>query len=125
MMTVLYVDDSHLGRTVARLSLSRAGFQVIEAPDGVAALEAAQSHQPDCLVVCLSTPAMDGLTLLRRLRDGGCDAPVIVIASQPRRETVETCRRLGAAAVIERPASGFPLAELVQSVMAKKNRAAA
>lgn len=128
MTTVLYVDDSHLGRTVARMSLSRAGFQVIEATDGVAALEAAQSYQPDCLVVCVATPAIDGLTLIRRLRDSGSQARVVVIASYPRRETIDACRKLGVASIIERPSGGVSLAEVVNAALAtqkSKSRAAA
>lgn len=125
MPTVLYVDDSHLGRTVARMSLSRAGYTVIEAPDGVAGLEAANSHAPDCLVVCISTPALDGLTLIRRLRQTGNHARVIVIAAHPRRETLDACRRLGVSAIIERPTAGFSLAESVALALGTKNRVAA
>lgn len=125
MPTVLYVDDSHLGRTVARMSLSRAGYEVIEAPDGVAGLEAANSHSPDCLIVCISTPAIDGLTLIRRLRLSGNSAKVVVIAAHPRRETLDACRRLNVSAIIERPMSGFALAEAVASALGTKNRVAA
>jgi two-component system chemotaxis response regulator CheY len=125
MTTVLYVDDSHLGRTVARMSLSRAGYTVIEAPDGVAGLEAANSHTPDCLVVCISTPAIDGLTLIRRLRQSGNQARVIVIAAHPRRETLEACQKLGVASIIERPTAGFALADCVAAALGTKNRVAA
>ncbi len=125
MQTVLYVDDSHLGRTVARMTLTRAGYKFIDATDGVAALEAANSHRPDCLIVTISTPAIDGLTLIRRLRDSGNDARIIVIAAHPRPETLAACQRLGVAAIIERPHVGFALAESVSAVLTKKNRAAA
>lgn len=125
MPTVLYVDDSHLGRTMARMSLTRAGYEVIEAPDGVAGLEAANSHAPDCMVVCISTPAIDGLTLIRRLRQSGSQVRIIVIAALPRRETLEACKRLGVSSIIERPSAGFALAEAVAMALGTKNRVAA
>ena len=81
MPTVLFIDDSHLSRTVGRLALSRAGYEVIGASDGMAGLEAAHRHGPDCIVAALDVPALDGPRLLKKLRNDGLTTPFILIAS--------------------------------------------
>ncbi len=125
MTTVLYVDDSHLGRTLARMNLTSAGHTIIEASDGVAALAAAMSHHPDCLLLCSPLPALDALDLLKRLREAQVRSRVIILASHPRKETVDAFHRLGVAAILERHDSSTSLADAVARALSGASRAAA
>lgn len=102
MLRVLIIDDSHLSRTVARMTLSRAGYDVIEAADGKAGFEAALRHQPDCIVAGLDLPAMDGLTIVKNIRREGLQTPIVLIASCARKQTIDRVQRAGAKCVIER-----------------------
>jgi len=65
---VLLVDDDKEFRTVAALVLESAGYLVIEAVDGVAALEALQTVKPDVIISDLHMPLMDGRMFCKRVR---------------------------------------------------------
>src|SRR5260370_36593695 len=80
---LLIVDDEpSLLASYAR-SLTRAGFEVVEAADGAGALRRVERQQFDAVLVDLSVPAMDGLTLLRRLRLRAPELPVILMLNAP------------------------------------------
>jgi response regulator RpfG family c-di-GMP phosphodiesterase len=65
---VLIADDDPVQRKLTRLRLRDAGFDVIEAADGVAAVELARSWRPDAVVTDVLMPRMDGFDVCRRLR---------------------------------------------------------
>ena len=68
MKTVMVVDDEPKIVQLARDYLEHAGFAVVVAHDGRAALAAARSHKPDLVVLDLGLPEIDGLELCRRVR---------------------------------------------------------
>ena len=68
MTTVLAVDDSASIRQMVTFTLKRAGFDVIEAIDGVDALNKAKSSLLDVVLTDVHMPNMDGITLIRELR---------------------------------------------------------
>ncbi len=65
---VLLVDDDKEFRTVAALVLESAGYLVIEAVDGLAALEALKTITPDVIISDLHMPLMDGRLFCKRVR---------------------------------------------------------
>ncbi len=65
---VLLVDDDNEFRTVAALALESAGYTVIEAVDGLTALETLQSVKPDAIISDLHMPMMDGRMFCKRVR---------------------------------------------------------
>lgn len=66
--TILVVDDSPTTRKFLRLSLACEAWKILEAADGLAALDTLAGHTPNLFLVDLNMPRMDGLTLVRRLR---------------------------------------------------------
>jgi DNA-binding response OmpR family regulator len=88
--TILVVDDEPSIREVVSLYLRRAGYQVVVAGDGQAALDALGEHAPDLVVLDLMLPKVDGIEITRQLRARG-DTPIIMLTA--RRE--ETDRILG------------------------------
>lgn len=68
MSVVLAVDDSASMRQMVSFTLKTAGFDVIEAVDGVDALEKAKNKQVDVVVSDVNMPNMDGITLIAELR---------------------------------------------------------
>lgn len=66
--TVLVVDDDATTRDVVRRYLVRAGFEVVEAADGVSALTVFAESRPDLVVLDLMLPGMDGLDVCERIR---------------------------------------------------------
>ena len=68
MATILIADDDSNTRLLVRTVLEHAGYDVIEAPNGVKALESAAAASPDLILLDLSLPDISGPELLRALR---------------------------------------------------------
>jgi DNA-binding response OmpR family regulator len=88
--TILVVDDEPSISEVVSIYLGRAGYRVLVAQDGQAALDILEREPPDLVVLDLMLPHVDGLEITRRLRAEG-DIPIIMLTA--RRE--ETDRILG------------------------------
>jgi CheY-like chemotaxis protein len=85
MAVVLVVDDEPDVRLVARLVLASAGYEVIEADSGEAALAHLQGdHRPDAVLLDVRMRGIDGWETLRRLRTdpSQSDLPVVIFTAQ-------------------------------------------
>jgi two-component system chemotaxis response regulator CheB len=80
---IVVADDSRLMRRILSDALGRQGFDVVAtAADGDQALEACRAHRPDALTLDLAMPGMDGIGVLRALREGKAEAlPVVVVSA--------------------------------------------
>jgi two-component system, chemotaxis family, protein-glutamate methylesterase/glutaminase len=78
---ILVVDDSRFARKIIRMCLDEhAGFEVVgEADNGQTALDAIRALHPDVISMDLDMPVMDGLTMLRELREFS-SVPVVVVS---------------------------------------------
>ncbi|MDX6506187.1 MAG: hypothetical protein QOG06_831 [Gaiellaceae bacterium] len=88
--TILVIDDDDDIRRLVRTLLERAGYAVLEAPDGRAGLRIFFAQAPDLVVLDVSMPERDGWETLERIRDVS-EAPVMMLTSQ----TAETERVRG------------------------------
>ncbi len=79
--SVMVADDEVVHRTLIRDLLEPLGFEVIQAQHGQHCLELLGAHSPDLFLVDVSMPGMNGLELVRELRDEGITAPVIMISA--------------------------------------------
>lgn len=79
--TVLLVDDDPHIRQVLVFAFTKAGMETVEASDGEEALHAAETHQPDLVVLDINMPRMDGLEVCRRLRTAG-QVPILFLSSR-------------------------------------------
>jgi DNA-binding response OmpR family regulator len=77
---VLVVEDDPDISTVLRLALTRHSFDVVEAPDGRAAMWAFHHHRPDVVLLDVGLPEIDGWQVLARIRDAS-DVPVLLISA--------------------------------------------
>ena len=68
MPSILAVDDSVSMRQLVTFTLKEAGFEVIEAVDGVDAMTKAQAKRADLVLTDVNMPNMDGISLIRNLR---------------------------------------------------------
>ena len=78
-MRVLIVEDSEKLRRAIQFGLRKAGYAVDATGDGEEGLWFAESNDYDAIVLDLMLPGLDGLTVLRRLRDGGRDTPALIL----------------------------------------------
>ena len=68
MQSILAVDDSASMRDLVRFVLEKAGYAVVQATDGVEALEVARQRAVDLVLTDVHMPRMDGIALIRELR---------------------------------------------------------
>ena len=95
---ILIVDDHPLTRDALSSLLAAGGFDVVgEAADGAAALELAQSLQPDLVLLDLSMPGLDGLSALPRLRAAAPGCEVVVLTASGTEDNLLAAIRGGAA----------------------------
>jgi DNA-binding response OmpR family regulator len=80
---ILVVDDEPTVRALVRDVLEEEGHEVLLAEDGYAGLRIAESHRPDCVVLDVMMPGIDGHAVLQRLRasEGGLDLPVVMLTA--------------------------------------------
>src|SRR3954466_13727200 len=79
---VLLVDDDPAIRRTVAAGLELEGFSVVAASGGRAALEAAARVHPAVILLDLNMPDLDGLEVLKRLRDGGDQVPVCILSAR-------------------------------------------
>ncbi len=103
MARILVVDDSAYQRLKAHRILEEAGHVTLEAVNGRDGLERIADDGPDCVVLDLLMPELDGIEVLREVRDQGIATPVVVLTADLQDTTRRLCMELGAAAVIHKP----------------------
>jgi two-component system, OmpR family, alkaline phosphatase synthesis response regulator PhoP len=122
---ILLVDDSKFLRRACEHALARAGYQVITADDGAAALAIAQDQIPSLVVLDMMLPKLSGLEVLRALKQNVAtkDIPVIVLTSLSERNSAKLLEE-GATSFVEKSDSlldkdGAVLIQAVARVVGK------
>jgi two-component system, OmpR family, alkaline phosphatase synthesis response regulator PhoP len=116
--TILITDDESGIRLVLRTALESDGFRVIEAANGVEALEAIVHQNPDLVVLDLNMPVMDGMAVLERLRAiAGPKPRVIILTAYGSVAAAVKATRLGAVDFLEKPITPSDLRQTVRSVL--------
>jgi DNA-binding response OmpR family regulator len=114
---ILVVDDDPTVSDVVRRYLERAGYDVILAADGPAALGAYAREEPDLVVLDLMLPGMDGLEVCRRLRDASTEVPIVMLTALGEESDRVLGLQLGADDYVTKPFSPRELVLRVQSVL--------
>jgi len=81
-MHILVVDDDQAVRDSLARSLSYSGYEVVTAPDGVAALAQLSAARPDAVIMDVMMPRLDGLETTRMLRSSGNDVPILILTAR-------------------------------------------
>ena len=102
---ILIVDDDAAGRRLTRITLARAGFEVVEAQDGQQALDALRAGMPDLVLMDVSMPVMDGFTACTELRKmpGGANLPVVMMTGLDDLESIVRAFQVGASDFLTKP----------------------
>jgi len=117
---VLVVDDSETVRQVLQLTLNNAGFDVIEAEDGDDALaKLASAPAVDMLITDLNMPNMDGLELIRKIREDSKHrfTPIVMLTTESSEEKKKAGREAGASGWIVKPFKPEQLLKVVKMVL--------
>ena len=100
---VLVVDEEEIVRQSYQRSLADISFCVRTAPGGDEALGLMEEEQSDVILVDIKMPGMDGMELLRRIKERWPESEVVVITGYPSIETAKEAVRLGAHNYLSKP----------------------
>ena len=114
------VDDEKKISGMIRDYLEAVGFTVEEAPNGVKALEGMESFKPDLVVLDVMMPGLDGLDLVRRIRDTS-DTPVILLTARAAEHDKLIGLELGADDYMTKPFSMKELAARIRAVLRRSS----
>jgi two-component system alkaline phosphatase synthesis response regulator PhoP len=116
MKTILVVDDELKITRLLRDYLQQAGFRVVTAGDGLAALAVARTERPDMIVLDLGLPGLDGLDVTRTLRKSS-DVPIIILTARAEESDRIVGLELGADDYLVKPFSPKELVARVRAVL--------
>lgn len=121
MIRVLLVDDAADIRMLVRIGLRRDGrFDVVgEASNGAEAIERAEEHQPDVVLLDVAMPVMDGLEALPRIRDVAPGARVVILSGFTSESMREGATAQGADAYLEKGTPLPRISELLAEVVGR------
>jgi CheY-like chemotaxis protein len=117
---ILVVDDEEHIRSVMRMTLEAAGYEVGEAPDGLRGLEAfGDGSAWDAVLLDQRMPGMDGLETLRRMKERRADPRVIMITAYASIELAVDAMKLGATDFVRKPMTPETVRNAVTAAVAK------
>jgi two-component system chemotaxis response regulator CheY len=114
---LLLVDDSGLARRSMRTILEANEFEVVEAEDGMVALEKYFVEKPDVVMLDLVMKGMYGLEVLTKLRELDPDARVIVVTADVQSSSQEMVRAAGASGFVIKPVERDHLLKVIRGVL--------
>ncbi|MEO0605649.1 MAG: response regulator, partial [Myxococcota bacterium] len=112
----LLVDDDELVLRSLRRMLRLAGHQVTTALDGEDALAALRAHEVDLVLSDVWMPRMDGISLLRHVKEGRPDLPVILFTGLSMDHLGRDALAMGAAAFLQKPLEPSDLQRVIEDV---------
>ena len=115
-MKILLVDDDPDLLAVTGFALQQAGFLVVKAADGVAALDAFQREQPDLAVLDINMPKMNGFDVAQKLRERS-RIPLLMLTARNEEEDVVRALGIGADDYLSKPFSPKILLARVRALL--------
>jgi two-component system chemotaxis response regulator CheY len=115
-MKILVVDDSRAMRRIVTRTIGQAGYadhDILEAEDGVAALQMIHEHAPDLVLSDWHMPRMSGIELLKELNSEGAEVPFGFVTANVTRSMVDTAAAAGAVFMLVSPFTAEDMAEVL------------
>lgn len=109
---VLLVDDEEDLRALVSSIVEDLGYEVETARDGLSAIELVEQDPPDLILLDLVLPGIDGVAVLRYLREGGSRVPVVLLTACSDTRTIRRAMQEGATAYLPKP---FRIRDLVET----------
>ncbi len=117
--TIMTVDDSPSMRMLLKAALTDLGYKVLEAEDGIHALERLDGIEPDLLITDINMPRLDGFGLIEKVRaeDRHRNLPILVLTTESSDEKKNRARSAGATGWIVKPFHPDKLAAAIRRVL--------
>jgi CheY-like chemotaxis protein len=125
-LEILLIEDYDDTRELYATALRLAGYEVIEARDGSAALERLREHVPDLVLLDIGLPGMDGFQVAAKIREqpGLAETPIVLVSAYVQsRNAEELAGKAGAIFALSKPCAPEELIGAVDSVL-RRTRAA-
>lgn len=117
MSRVLITDDSLLQRRTLSAIVTDLGYEVDTACHGQEALEKIQVNPPDCLLLDLLMPVMDGVQVLEHLASQGMKLLIIVLTADVQEWLKDCCLELGATLFLNKPVKQDQLQQTLRTIL--------
>jgi two-component system chemotaxis response regulator CheY len=119
-MKILLVEDSRTIRNIQKTALASMGHtDVLEAANGFEALSVLSRQRPDLVLVDWHMPRMDGITLVRRVREHDEALPMIMITTEAEKSKVMEALRAGVNNYVVKPFTAATLGSKIEQTMTK------
>lgn len=119
-MKVMLVDDSRTIRNIQKNVLAQIGHtEIMEAGDGVEALKLLENETPDLMLVDWNMPNMDGITLIRKVRETNKKTPIIMCTTEAQKDRVIEAIKAGVNNYVVKPFNVESLSEKIDQTMSK------
>lgn len=122
MAAIMIVDDSRFIRAAIARILKSGGYETFEAENGQMALDLISAKSPDCMLLDLLMPVMDGIETLKSLKEKGSTVPVIVLTADIQQSVRDDCFKLGVVDFLNKPPNEDDLLAAVEKALPSKER---
>ena len=119
MNKILVVDDNRASRDLIRAILKPVRCKIIEASQGQQALDLIQQERPDLVLLDVDMPGLDGLTVVKRIRENASLAglPVVAVTAFAMESDRERCAAAGFTACLTKPVRAALVRQQVQQLL--------
>ena len=119
MRKILFVDDSKTIREMLESTLSQAGYETIQAEDGIEALRVLGNDRVDLIITDINMPNMDGIELIKRLRKHIVHrvTPILVLTTEAQPDKKHQGKEAGATGWIVKPFTPLKLCATIERVL--------
>lgn len=116
---VLVVDDSAAIRKSISFVLEQGGYEIVEAEDGLLALDALEKNTVNLIITDVNMPNLDGIGLIRKVRESDRNrfVPIIVLTTESQNTKMDEGRAAGATGWIVKPFSAEKLISVVKKII--------
>jgi two-component system chemotaxis response regulator CheY len=119
MKKILTVDDSSSVRQMVNFTLTKAGYEVVEAVDGKDGLDKAGRDKFDLIITDLNMPNMDGIEMMTGIRklSGYGFTPILMLTTESQTEKKDAGRKAGATGWIVKPFNSDQLVSVLRKLV--------
>ncbi len=120
-LSILFADDEESLQDLMSMELPRMGHRVTVCPDGHRAVEAIGKEKFDCLLVDLDMPGMNGIEVIRRVKEVSPETEAIVLTGKESLDTAVAAMRYGACDYLTKPCRLAELQKLLDTILQRRD----